>query len=53
MSLSDGTAPWRQWGGQYICDFDEEGYVQLETFWQKLAAGHKKVATSHEEQIHR
>lgn len=22
-----------------ICDFDEEGYVQLETFWQKLAAG--------------
>ena len=41
------------WGGQYICDFDEEGYVQSDTFWKKLSAGHKKVATSREEQIHR
>ena len=30
-------------GGQHICDFGEEGYIQSSThFWKKIAASHKE-----------
>ena len=39
-------------GGQYLCDFGEEGYMESSThFGRRLLLSQEKVVESHEEQI--